>query len=78
MEIADPDRCPLCGEENQCGMRAGSRTCWCFSAKIVPSVLERVPAEARSVACLCERCATGRTDPQRVTDTIEMLLRGRK
>lgn len=53
-ELVDPDHCPLCGDENHCGMRAGSKTCWCFSANLVPGVLDRVPPEAQRVACCCE------------------------
>lgn len=77
-ELVDPDHCPLCGDENHCGMRAGSKTCWCFSAKLVPGVLDRVPPEAQRVACCCERCATGRSNTQCITERIEMLLRGRR
>lgn len=76
-DIYDPDRCPLCGEDNHCGMRAGSKTCWCYSAKLLPGVIERLPPEAQHVACLCEKCATGRSDPQSIADKIETLLRGR-
>ncbi|NOT73237.1 MAG: cysteine-rich CWC family protein [Hyphomicrobium sp.] len=74
----DPDCCPLCGQENGCGMRAGSKTCWCFSERLLPGILERVPSEARHVACLCKSCATGRTDLQDVALRIEKLLAGRR
>ena len=58
-EVLDRARCPLCGETNGCGMEAGKGTCWCMALKIPAEVLERVPAEARNEACVCERCATG-------------------
>ncbi|MBI2963561.1 MAG: cysteine-rich CWC family protein [Deltaproteobacteria bacterium] len=58
----DPARCPLCGAANACAMAAdpSASRCWCFEAAIAPEALERVPAAARGVACICPRCATGR------------------
>ena len=55
--VVDPKRCPLCGDGNACGMAEGKSSCWCFEAHIAPEVLERVPAEARDRACVCQGCA---------------------
>jgi hypothetical protein len=55
-----PERCPLCGEHNACGMAAGAGSCWCFSTKVPADVLERVPQEARDKVCVCEACANGK------------------
>jgi hypothetical protein len=64
----DPKRCPLCGDDNDCGAARGAATCWCFESKVPAEVLERVPAAAKGVACVCERCASGRNaGEQRVT-----------
>ena len=41
------------------GMVEGKGSCWCFHATIPPEVIERVPAEARGVACVCQGCASG-------------------
>jgi hypothetical protein len=60
MIAVDPARCPLCHGPNHCAIVSGRRVCWCFAIKILPDVLERVPAEARERACVCERCATTR------------------
>ena len=54
----DPVRCPLCGDDNACGMAAGASACWCFTATIPPEVLARVPEPAQRRACICEACAT--------------------
>jgi len=54
----DPRRCPLCGNGNACGMAEGASTCWCFQAHIPAEVIERVPAEARDRACICQGCAS--------------------
>ncbi len=54
----DPSQCPICNEKNACGIEQGASTCWCMSTPISPDVLERVPADLREVACICERCAT--------------------
>jgi hypothetical protein len=53
----DPARCPICERENACGMAAGAATCWCFSVEMPREVIDRVPAGARGVACVCRACA---------------------
>lgn len=57
----DPARCPLCGRENVCAMASDpdATHCWCFDVTIVPEALERVPDQARGVACVCAACAKG-------------------
>ncbi|MGE0451270.1 MAG: cysteine-rich CWC family protein [Vicinamibacterales bacterium] len=70
-QFADPARCPLCGEDNRCGMAKGDRTCWCASRQIPAEALQRVPEPLKGVACLCERCATARIDPpESLADTF--------
>jgi hypothetical protein len=53
----DPSICPVCGSPNTCGVQAGKSDCWCFSADIPAEALERVPTDAKDLACLCPRCA---------------------
>ena len=53
----DRSRCPLCGRPIECGAARGESDCWCQSVTIPQEVLDRVPAEARGVACVCRRCA---------------------
>ena len=53
----DPSVCPVCGEPNTCGMAQGKTECWCMALKIPDSALERIPGAAKSVACICARCA---------------------
>lgn len=50
-----------CGD-GACGNATGStgaptRDCWCFRVTIPQEVLDRIPAPARGVACICTRCA---------------------
>jgi len=47
---ARAQRCPACGENFVCGMRAGSDSCWCAQ-----SVL-RLPVPGKEAACYCPRC----------------------
>ncbi|MEP7051072.1 MAG: cysteine-rich CWC family protein [Pseudomonadota bacterium] len=54
---ADPSLCPLCGESNACGVLQGQTECWCMALKIPEATLERIPTEAKNVACICARCA---------------------
>jgi hypothetical protein len=54
------DRCPLCGQPNRCAQvtpEGADQPCWCFSVQIDRAALERLPTEARGVACLCPNCA---------------------
>jgi arginase family enzyme len=55
VNVLDPSICPSCGAPNTCGMSKGE--CWCFSVSIPKAALERIPAEAKDLACLCPRCA---------------------
>jgi hypothetical protein len=73
----DPQRCPLCGSDNQCGVARGRGTCWCFTRPIPDAVLEKVPPAARERACVCETCASGRRDPVATFIRIEEILRQR-
>ena len=66
----DASRCPLCGESNACGMAAGQESCWCFDVSIPAAVLEKIPEEARGVACVCEACARDRDRPGRRELTV--------
>jgi hypothetical protein len=57
MDKIDPSICPVCGEQNACGMSQGKSECWCTNVKIAPEALARVPRAAQNLACLCTRCA---------------------
>ena len=65
---ADPSRCPLCGQPNQCAMEvelASGRPqppCWCTQVDFTPELLDRVPASARRQACICRACAEAADD----------------
>lgn len=54
--LTDPKLCPLCTRPNECGMAAQRETCWCFSVKVDPAALEKIPAEAKGKACVCQAC----------------------
>ena len=55
-----PQRCPICGNLNGCGVAAGKGTCWCFTRPIPENALEKIPDGARELACICEVCAFAR------------------
>jgi hypothetical protein len=73
----DPQRCPVCGHPNECAMVAGKGVCWCFNERISPEVMERIPQEARGIACLCSECATGRREPTSTLRRMRGLIRQR-
>jgi hypothetical protein len=60
----DPSLCPVCGEPNTCAMSQGKAVteCWCFGAPISESALQRIPSQAKNLACVCPRCAALQTD----------------
>lgn len=59
----DATRCPLCGGDNRCAMELEKASgqaqppCWCMEQVFSPELLARIPAQARGLACLCQRCA---------------------
>jgi len=61
MTAVDPSLCPMCGKANQCPIAAGQSEgcgdCWCAGITIDQQTLERIPAAARGLACLCAECA---------------------
>ncbi len=58
----DPCACPLCGQPNQCANEVERATglpqdpCWCTTVAFDPALLERVPPQARKLACICAGC----------------------
>jgi len=60
----DPRICPLCGLSNQCANEVERETgvpqgpCWCTTAVFAPTLLARIPDDARRLACVCARCAS--------------------
>lgn len=59
----DAALCPLCGQANRCAMETQRESgisqppCWCTRVSFDRATLERVPAAARGLACLCSACA---------------------
>ncbi|MBP9737840.1 MAG: cysteine-rich CWC family protein [Rhodoferax sp.] len=57
-----PDRCPICGQPNLCAIeiaRASGEVpapCWCAQTSFSAELLNRIPPDARGVACLCPSC----------------------
>jgi hypothetical protein len=62
--VIDATRCPLCGGDNRCAIELERETgqaqapCWCMSATFTAALRERIPLEARNLACICARCMT--------------------
>jgi len=60
----DPTRCPLCGTPNACAAEVERQTgvaqgpCWCMTTHFDDALMQRIPSDARGVACICARCAT--------------------
>ncbi|HEY3667669.1 MAG TPA: cysteine-rich CWC family protein [Polyangiaceae bacterium] len=58
----DPSLCPVCGEPNTCGMSQGKSECWCTNLKFPQAALDRIPADAKNLVCICPRCAQAEAD----------------
>lgn len=59
---AEADRCPLCGQLNQCTQADPANKgddCWCFATHISADALARLSAEQIDKNCLCPTCAKG-------------------
>ena len=62
----NPERCPVCGQPNQCAMEIERITgekqppCWCTRIDFPPDLLARVPLDKKGVACICPACARPR------------------
>ena len=73
----DPCHCPLCGNNNDCGVAAGQESCWCFTEPVPPEILKRIPARAHGIACVCQRCVPSQHALTRALDEMSDLLRRR-
>lgn len=47
-------RCPLCGEENHCGVVEGQNTCWCMTEEFPEGIIEAISNEPKK--CICQNC----------------------
>jgi hypothetical protein len=59
----NPERCPVCGQPNECAMEIERRTghaqppCWCTQVDFSAALLASVPDEKKNLACICPACA---------------------
>jgi Cysteine-rich CWC len=64
IETASATQCPLCGQANFCAMEVEKLTgvaqppCWCNGVKFEATLIEKIPAAARGLACVCAACAS--------------------
>jgi hypothetical protein len=45
-----------------CGMSQGKSECWCTNLKFPQAALDRIPADAKNLVCICPRCAQAEAD----------------
>lgn len=50
----DKKICPICKQENNCGLLQGKLQCWCFNREF-PSQLLEIFSE-KELSCICEKC----------------------
>ncbi len=52
----NPRKCPICGQDNQCGNELGKSTCWCSVESFPQEIFELIPEEKLRKACICKDC----------------------
>ena len=55
MRKSDPNLCPLCGEQNHCGV-SQPEDCWCRSETFSHELIESIPDNKVKKACICQNC----------------------
>ncbi len=50
----DKKICPICEQENNCGLLQGKSQCWCFNRKFPSELLELV--SEKELSCICDKC----------------------
>lgn len=75
--VVDPCLCPLCGRANGCQLATSGSykgPCWCEREEIPRELLDRVPAESRNRACICNNCIDAARKSARAFTLIELLV----
>ncbi|MBB5188161.1 MULTISPECIES: cysteine-rich CWC family protein [Zhongshania] len=51
-------QCPLCGQNNQCAVAAGSApsNCWCMTATLDTAAKQQAASLAGPQRCICAAC----------------------
>lgn len=52
----NPKKCPICGQDNQCGNELGKSICWCSAESFPQEIFELIPEEKLRKACICKDC----------------------
>lgn len=55
MTTNDPESCPMCGSDNECGLAVGKPRCWCFDLPVMKDAAAPTD-DAPDLSCLCEAC----------------------
>ncbi|MGF7088620.1 hypothetical protein JOD24_002469 [Kroppenstedtia sanguinis] len=51
-----PKYCPLCGQENRCGIGEPQKACWCTYAYFPKEIFAMVPPAQLGKSCICKEC----------------------
>ena len=69
---AAAQQCPLCGQNNRCAVAQGlpAEQCWCMTASLDRSALDRIPPAERGLRCICPACGQATVDGAPATAPI--------
>lgn len=69
-----PKYCPICGQENGCGIGEPRETCWCTHAYFPKGIFAKVPPDQLRKSCICKECLEKFVEENRAdTDTHSPL-----
>ena len=68
--------CPVCGEENKCGMLRGidHNECWCTKVEFDKEIFELIPEEYRGISCVCLSCVGKFKKNKKMTKMYDLHL----
>ncbi len=56
MKPSNQPNCPLCNNNNLCGVNDTTKPCWCTLNKVPNELIQQVPESKKGKSCICQAC----------------------
>jgi hypothetical protein len=56
MQASNQPQCPLCNNQNLCGVSNTTKPCWCTLEKVPSALIQGVPDAEKGKICICQAC----------------------
>ncbi|MBA6234473.1 MULTISPECIES: cysteine-rich CWC family protein [unclassified Colwellia] len=56
MQASNQPYCPLCNNQNLCGVSNTTKPCWCTLEKVPSALIQGVPDAEKGKSCICQAC----------------------